>query len=344
MRNRVAGSSENDWGKRTMDRRVILGIALAATALAMAPMLVGISSAQQGTTTYTFEQCEEGWTTESHSELPFSPTWERSSPGHESEFAFRLTDYVDLQNEALISPEHTTAGGQLTVEYWLTHDTEGSAEDPFDILSVDWSSDGETWESAKTYTGQNEGFPEFIKDSITFTAPAGPLYIRFLFTSDDFFSSITDGFAGVAVDDVLIPAARPASATCESPSPSASGSPDPSASPSPTTSPTPRPDERDCTLQGTDEGETLIGTSGNDVICAYGGDDTVKGKGGNDTLYGDGGEDTIRGGRGKDKLKGGGANDNLGGGKGDDSHSGGRGKDTCSDTQGNNTFKACENS
>ncbi len=333
-----------------MDRRVILGIAIAATAFAMAPMLVGISSAQQGTTTYTFEECEEGWTTESASALPLSPTWERSSPGHESEFAFRLADYVDAQNEALVSPEHTAPGGEITVGYWLTYDTEGSVEEPFDILSVDWSSDGETWESAKSYSGQNAGFPEFIEDSITFTPPAGPLYIRFLFTSDDFFSSVTGGFAGVAVDDVLIPTARPATATCESPSPSASaspsgsptGSPNPSASPSPTASPTPRPDERDCTLQGTDDDDTLTGTSGNDVICSYGGDDTVKGKGGNDTLYGDGGEDTLRGGGGKDRLKGGGANDNLGGGKGDDSHSGGRGKDTCSDDQGSNTFKACE--
>lgn len=328
-----------------MDRRVILGIAVAATALAMAPMLVGISSAQQGTTTYTFEQCEEGWTTESASANPLAPSWERAAPGDESEFAWHGSD-VPLTGveEFLISPAHTSTGSAVTLQYRIAYSNFG---DDVELVAVEWSSDAETWEELENYQGASEGYQS---DSQNFTPPAGTFQVRFRFFSAEF----GDGTATADVDNVTISRPRPADATCASPSASASGSPtgsptasptgspNPSASPSPTASPTPRPDERDCTLQGTDDDDTLTGTSGNDVICSYGGDDTVLGKGGNDTLYGDGGEDNLRGGGGKDKLKGGGASDNLGGGRGDDSHSGGRGKDTCSDTQGNNTFKACE--
>jgi Ca2+-binding RTX toxin-like protein len=343
----VAPLSEYDRGKWTMDRRVILGIAVAATALAMAPMLVGISSAQQGTTTYTFEECEEGWTTESASENPLATSWERTAGGHESEFSFALSGPGGLEDESLVSPAHTGTGAAVTVSYFLNYET----EEDFDFLTLDWSTDGAAWETLKEYSGTSEGFPEFVEDSATFTPPAGAFQIRFRYVSD-FPAPPSPG--EMAVDDIKVNRPRPADATCASPSASASatssasptasptGSPNPTVSPSPTASPTPRPDERDCTLQGTDEDDTLTGTSGNDVICSYGGDDTVLGKGGNDTLYGDGGEDNLRGGGGKDKLKGGGASDNLGGGKGDDSHSGGRGKDTCSDTQGSNTFKACE--
>jgi Ca2+-binding RTX toxin-like protein len=49
----------------------------------------------------------------------------------------------------------------------------------------------------------------------------------------------------------------------------------------------------DCTITGTNNGETLTGTPENDVICAMGGNDQVNGLGGSDTL---------RGGAGKDRL------------------------------------------
>jgi hypothetical protein len=340
-----------------MDRRVILGIAIAATALAMAPMLVGIGSAQQGTATYTFEECEEGWTTVSDSQSPAASSWERTAPGDDSEFAWHVTDPpLSGTDESLVSPVHTSNDSAVTITFKIAHSL--FDDETLERVDVEWSSDGETWTliEGKSYTGENEGYPAYIEETGTFTPPAGDFQVRFRFFKE---LGLSEGGSTASIDNVTISRPKPADATCATPSASASGSvepsasgsptasptgsPNPSASPSPSTSPTPPPDdERDCTLQGTDEDDTLTGTSGNDVICSYGGDDTVKGKGGNDTLYGDGGEDTLRGGGGKDRLKGGGANDNLGGGKGDDAHSGGRGKDTCSDDQGSNTFKACE--
>lgn len=49
----------------------------------------------------------------------------------------------------------------------------------------------------------------------------------------------------------------------------------------------------DCTIVGTNNGETLTGTPADDVICALGGNDRVDGLGGGDT---------VRGGSGKDRI------------------------------------------
>lgn len=332
-----------------MQRRLGLAIMIVATGLVTLPLLTGIGSAQSGTTTYTFEECEEGWTTDSGSTFPLAPSWERAAPGHASEFAFRLAEYMDLQDESLISPAHAVDGSPVTVSYFVTFDTEGSAEEPFDFLNVDWSSDGATWETLASYSGQNEGFPEFIEDSVSFTPPSGTMQVRFNFLSDDVFSSATGGFAGVAVDDVTIPTARPAEATCEATEeptsdPSGEPEPDPSGSPEPEPTPSgdPEPNPRGCTITGTAKGEKLRGTPGDDVICGLGGNDVIRGMGGNDIIFGDGGNDVIYGGGGNDKLRGGKGNDELRGGKGNDDHRGGKGRDTCIDKAGKNTFDSCK--
>jgi len=49
----------------------------------------------------------------------------------------------------------------------------------------------------------------------------------------------------------------------------------------------------DCTIIGTNNGETLTGTPEDDVICALGGNDQVNGLGGSDTLRGGGGNDRL---------------------------------------------------
>jgi hypothetical protein len=331
-----------------MHRRVALAISIVVAGLASLPVLTGIGSAQTTSTTYTFEECEEGWTTESNSALPVAPQWERSAPGHESEIAFRLADYIDDQNESLISPVHAVDGSPVTVSYFVTFDTEQPIDgEVFDFLNLDWSSDGETWETLKTYTGQNEGFPEFIEDSATFTPPAGTMQVRFNFISDGFFSSVTEGFAGVAVDDIEIPSERPADAVCEDtggPDPGPSDSPDPSSSPEPSPSGDPQPNPRGCTIVGTPEGEVLRGTPDDDVICGRGGNDVIRGLGGDDVLFGDAGNDRIFGGAGNDDLRGAKGKDDLRGGKGNDEHRGGGGKDTCSDDSGKNTFRSCQKS
>ena len=61
----------------------------------------------------------------------------------------------------------------------------------------------------------------------------------------------------------------------------------------------------ECTIEGTDEGETLTGTEGDDVICANGGDDVIDGAGGDDTLRGGDGDDRLTGGDGNDSCIGG---------------------------------------
>lgn len=79
----------------------------------------------------------------------------------------------------------------------------------------------------------------------------------------------------------------------------------------------------DCTITGTDAGETLTGTAGDDVICGRGGDDILGGAGGNDILRGEGGNDILRGDDGNDELDGGEGTDRLDGGLGADAMNGG---------------------
>jgi Ca2+-binding RTX toxin-like protein len=67
-------------------------------------------------------------------------------------------------------------------------------------------------------------------------------------------------------------------------------------------SPTPA---ANCTIVGTNDGETLRGTPGRDVICALGGRDTIKPLGGNDKVIGGRGNDVVRSSAGRDTLNGG---------------------------------------
>lgn len=67
----------------------------------------------------------------------------------------------------------------------------------------------------------------------------------------------------------------------------------------------------DCTIVGTNNGETLTGTPQADVICALGGADRVNGLGGNDTIRGGMGNDRLTDSSGKDKVLGQGGKDTL---------------------------------
>lgn len=337
-----------------MNRKILLGVVLAMVSVSMTPMLIGVGSAQQGTTTYTFEECEEGWTAASDSLNPISTGWTRAAPGDESEFAWHLESAVGgSEDEYLVSPVHTSDGTDVTLSYSLAHAIYD--DETLERIDVEWSTDGAEWTAieGKSYTATNEGHPAYIEDSATITPPEGNLQVRF-----HFFAQGPDPLAGgstASVDNVVIDLPRPADATCDEPSASPSGSaepsgspsgtpsgsPAPSGSPSPSPSPTDPPDD-DCTIRGDSGNNTLKGTSGDDIICGYGGDDTINGRGGNDIIRGGGGDDDIKGGPGNDKLKGGKGKDRLRGGKGSDSHVGGAGKDTCQDDQGNNKFRSCE--
>ncbi len=336
-----------------MERRIALGISMILVGVAFASMMVGVGSAQQGTATYGFEECEEGWTVEINSDNPVAPGWERAAPGDESEFAWHATDIPVTGTETfLISPVHQAAGSAVNLGYRFAYSNVG---DDFELLAVEWSTDGAAWTELENYQGESEGYPAFIDGSQTFTPPAGPFQVRFRFFSD----VLGEGTALADVDNVTINRPEPAEATCETPSASPSGSTSASASPtgspaptvSPTGGPSPSPspteppvDPRGCTIFGTEDNDELTGTSGADIICGYEGNDTINGRGGNDKVYGDSGGDSVRGGSGNDRLKGGGGKDNLRGGKGNDKHNGGGGTDTCKDDQGSNRFQSCEKS
>ena len=83
----------------------------------------------------------------------------------------------------------------------------------------------------------------------------------------------------------------------------------------------------DCTILGTEYGETLLGTSGDDVICGLGGDDIIQAGGGNDIIKAGSGDDTIFAGTGDDTIFGETGNDTIDSGAGDDIARGGNGRD-----------------
>lgn len=147
---------------------------------------------------YGFESGDEGWTTERSSSNPAAVPWTRSSPGHESEFAWRLEPYTDEEDERLISPAVTHPGGTFSVRFWLARDL----EDDFDYLHVEWSSDGSDWTRAASFTSINDSYPQFDREEVRFSAPAGDVRVRFRFVSDALISSPL--FNGVAVDDVSL--------------------------------------------------------------------------------------------------------------------------------------------
>ena len=83
----------------------------------------------------------------------------------------------------------------------------------------------------------------------------------------------------------------------------------------------------DCTIMGTEDGETLTGTSGDDVICGLGGDDTIRAGGGDDVIKAGAGDDTVFAGAGDDTIFGETGNDTIDSGAGDDIARGGKGRD-----------------
>jgi hypothetical protein len=68
-----------------------------------------------------------------------------------------------------------------------------------DFLTLQWSSDNKVWNTAYSIDGQNPDFPLFTAVNSTFVAPTGPLYLRFVLSSDALIV-----FSGVAVDDVKV--------------------------------------------------------------------------------------------------------------------------------------------
>ena len=159
---------------------------------------------------FGFELGPEGWTT-AQSGNPLH-AWKRAAPGHASGTSFQITPYFDESTATLTSPAVDQPGGWTFVDFRNKRDTEPG----FDFLTVEYSTDGTNWSSAKwiwdTVTGdwsdqlafdaQNAGYPAFAAEKVAFKAPAGPLQIRFRFSGDQLISSPL--YTGVHVDDVAI--------------------------------------------------------------------------------------------------------------------------------------------
>lgn len=163
---------------------------------------------------FGFETDAQGWTVQSTDAQGLGVTqWQRGAPGANNSAAdFQVTPYTDTSTTSLISPQLTSAGGWVYVNFWRKQDSEPG----FDFMNVEWSSDGQTWNAApwlwdptaadwsdqRSFTGQNEDYPSFTSEKAAFQAPAGAFYVRFKFASDDLVSSPL--YQGVWVDDVLV--------------------------------------------------------------------------------------------------------------------------------------------
>jgi hypothetical protein len=158
---------------------------------------------------FGFEVDEEGWTTfaaggpnpvgdpappieQVHTE------WRRIPPGNNSSSAFAASPYFDESAALLTSPKLTHPGGTVELSWFERRDTEPG----FDYMAIDWSSDGELWNSVAALDAQNEGFPNFSENKVKFWAPKGSLYVRFRFASDQLISS--PAYTGIALDDVTL--------------------------------------------------------------------------------------------------------------------------------------------
>lgn len=147
---------------------------------------------------FGFETDEQGWAADG---------WSRQEPGRDSTISFAVAPYGDNERATLTSPKVPAPGGSVFVSWWEMRDTEAG----YDGYALEWSTDDETWTNAGTFQGQSKGYPEWAKQQVVLDVPAGPLQVRFLFTSDDICSSTNvpvicagDGYEGVQVDDVQL--------------------------------------------------------------------------------------------------------------------------------------------
>ena len=217
--------------------RGVLGIALLGSSLGFVSMARSVA---QGTpTVYSFDSCDEGWVAADDHPV-IQESWVRKEPGHESDMGFHVGPPYpvgagnpgDVITGTLTSAAHTAPGGDLPVSYFVRH----KLETDFDYLFFEWSSDGEEWTTLDTLNGDSAGFPAFTPKQTVVPAPAGNLFLRFRFTSDQSLSgNDMFGIEGeMGIDTVTVPLARPAEAACEGGQPSPGGSASPTPEPSPT--------------------------------------------------------------------------------------------------------------
>ena len=154
---------------------------------------------------FGFEADGEGWTVETNGNP--STEWTLQNQGHDSEQSWGVSPYSELADTTLVSPPFESKGGRVFLSWWTRYDIEGGG---YDEYQLEWSQDGETWNTVTTLGGQNFGFPEWSREQALITTEPGEFFVRFPFYSDEICSSTggplcerTDGYEGAFVDDVL---------------------------------------------------------------------------------------------------------------------------------------------
>jgi hypothetical protein len=160
---------------------------------------------------FGFELGAEGWTTTTNGVLGVT-SWQRFPAGNASAASFAVAPtYTHDTTTTLVSPAVQHPGGWAFVEFANKRNTEGGCS--CDIMVVEWSSNGTDWNAAPwrwdadandwspqtAYDGLNHDYPAFTAEKVAFDAPAGPLQVRFRFTSDPLVQ-----LEGTYVDDVRI--------------------------------------------------------------------------------------------------------------------------------------------
>lgn len=187
------------------------GFSALAAGLALAPLAV-LVPAESASTTYTFEKCAEGWKVRSASPDPYPlSNWHRSQPGSSSDQAlWSGPPYTHNAFDTVTSLAHSWAGGSVTVRFDVLYHFEPEQTSlGADNVTIQWSRDAINWLPLKKYKPINSNFPRFNTESVSFTAPLGKVYLRFLLQSDDLIEGV-----GAAVDNVVVPFARPTAARC----------------------------------------------------------------------------------------------------------------------------------
>ena len=154
---------------------------------------------------FTFEAEPEGWTVEVNGNP--ETAWKIMPPGHDSETSFGVSPYSELADTTLVSPPLESKGGRTFLSWWTRYDIEGGG---FDEYQVEWSQDGEEWQTLATVGGQNFGYPDgWTREQALFTTEPGEFFVRFPFYSDEICSSTggplcarQDGYEGAFVDDI----------------------------------------------------------------------------------------------------------------------------------------------
>jgi hypothetical protein len=158
---------------------------------------------------FSFETSDEGWivksgdtvATSAESGSPSQHRWTRGPGGHNSGSSFQVVPYSNETNTTLRSPEFKLPrDATVEISMMVRHDIEPDCA--CDFLLIDWSTDGHLWRNAAGLNGMNASYPNFDEKKISFSAPAGPLFVRIRMSSDALVSS--PPYQGVWVDDVKV--------------------------------------------------------------------------------------------------------------------------------------------